>query len=174
MRREANTEAGSEGDRLLGVAKARKKYRIGRSGIEGRGVFATSRIRKNTRIVEYTGEILDLKEADRRAAIRERVYLFELENGTYIDGDPNAPGPIVNHSCAPNCFSAETDGRVFIVSARTIQPGEELTYDYLIRPGITRTCVCGAPDCRGTLNRKRGRGSRKRQKGSRKREARRS
>lgn len=145
---------------------------MGRSGIEGRGVFATARIRKNTRIVEYTGEVLDVEEADRRAMIRERVYLFELQDGRYIDGDPKAPGPCVNHSCAPNCRSEEVSGRVFIVAARTIQPGEELAYDYLIRPGITLACACGAPNCRGTLNRKRATGSRKRKAGSRKREAR--
>jgi uncharacterized protein len=137
------------------VRRAKKKYRVARSGIEGRGVFATARVRKNTRIVEYTGEIVDIEEAGRRAMRRKRVYLFELQDGTYIDGDPSAPGPCVNHSCAPNCLSEEVDGRVFIVAARTIRPGEELTYDYLIRPGITRACACGAPNCRGTLNRKR-------------------
>jgi SET domain-containing protein len=128
---------------------------VGRSGIQGRGVFATARIPKNTRIVEYTGEIIEEAEADRRAARRKRVLLFELGNGTYIDGDPRAPGPTVNHSCAPNCFSNVVNGRVFIVAARTIRPGEELTYDYLIRPGITRACACGASNCRGTLNKKR-------------------
>jgi uncharacterized protein len=137
------------------MMRAKKKYRVGRSGIQGRGVFATERIPRNTRIVEYTGEIIEEAEANRRAARRKRILLFELENGTYIDGDPNAPGPIVNHSCAPNCLSKEVHGRVFIVAARTIQPGEELAYDYLIRPGITRACACGAPNCRGTLNRKR-------------------
>ena len=111
------------------MAKAKMKYRVGRSGIQGRGVFATAKIRKNTRIVEYTGEIIEEAEADRRAVRRKRVLLFELENGTYIDGDPNAPGPIVNHSCAPNCLAKEVRGRVFIYAVRTIQPGEELAYD---------------------------------------------
>ena len=127
-------------------------YRVGRSGIEGRGVFATARIRKNTRIVEYTGEIVDEEEADRRVPGREKVLLFALSDGTYIDGDPSAPGPCVNHSCEPNCESVEAGGRVFIVALRTIEPGEELAYDYLIRPGITRACACGAPNCRGSLN----------------------
>jgi SET domain-containing protein len=136
------------------MAKAKMKYRVGRSGIQGRGVFATAKIRKNTRIVEYTGEIIEEAEADRRAVRRKRVLLFELENGTYIDGDPNAPGPIVNHSCAPNCLAKEVRGRVFIYAVRTIQPGEELAYDYQIRPGIPRACACGAATCRGTLNRK--------------------
>ena len=135
---------------------------MGRSGIQGRGVFATERIRKNTRIVEYTGEIIEEAEANRRAARRKRILLFYLDNGTYIDGDPNAPGPIVNHSCAPNCFSQQVGRRVFIVAARAIEPGEELAYDYLIRPGITRACACGAPNCRGTLNRKPRRRARRR------------
>ena len=42
---------------------------------------------------------------------------------------------------------------------RTIEPGEELTYDYQIErdaedpPNIDKifACRCGAPDCRGTM-----------------------
>jgi len=132
----------------------KKRYRVGRSGIEGRGLFATAKIRKGIRIVEYTGEIVDVAEANRRSARRKRVLLFDLGDGTYIDGNPDAPGPIVNHSCAPNCFTFGKGRRVFIVSKRAIAPGEELTYDYLIRQGRTLACRCGSPNCRGTLNRK--------------------
>ena len=128
------------------------RYRVRRSKIHGRGVFAARRIRKGTRVVEYTGEIVSEAEADRRIAHRTRVFLFDLRDGTFIDGDPNAPGSCVNHGCEPNCYTEQAGRRVFIVSARTIEPGEELTYDYLIEPGIPRPCFCGAAKCRGTLN----------------------
>ncbi|HXN03586.1 MAG TPA: SET domain-containing protein-lysine N-methyltransferase [Candidatus Acidoferrum sp.] len=92
------------------------------------------------------------EEATRRIVRRTRVFLFDLRDGSFIDGDPNAPGSCVNHCCEPNCYTEQAGHRVFIVAARTIEPGEEVTYDYLIMPGKTRRCFCGAAKCRGTLN----------------------
>jgi uncharacterized protein len=132
------------------------RYRVRRSKIHGRGVFAAVRIRKATRVVEYTGEVVTEEEATRRIARRTRVFLFDLRDGTFIDGDPNAPGSCVNHCCEPNCYTQQVGRRVFIVAARSIEPGEELTYDYSIEPGLTRRCSCGAAKCRGTLNKKPG------------------
>ena len=66
----------------------------------------------------------------------------------------------INHSCAPNCEAVEDDDqRIFIEAIRTIQPGEELGYDYNITLEERHTlrekrrwpCLCGARDCRGTL-----------------------
>ena len=141
------------------------RFRVGRSGIHGRGVFATIKIRKGTRIVEYTGEHVSSTEAERRGEESEHVWLFDLEDGSFIDGDPHSPGACVNHSCDPNCFTEITGSQVFIVADRTIHPGEELTYDYQFEPDMEEwPCRCGAPGCRGTINlRKRnGRSSRKR------------
>jgi hypothetical protein len=49
--------------------------------------------------------------------------------------------------------------RVFIEAVRTIQPGEELGYDYQLTWDSTDdpaelalyACRCGAPQCRGTM-----------------------
>jgi len=41
-------------------------YRVRSSRIHGRGVFATRRIRKGTRIIEYVGDRVSHAEADRR------------------------------------------------------------------------------------------------------------
>lgn len=129
------------------------RYRIGRSRIHGRGVFATTTIRSGTRVVEYLGEIITEKEADKRAVGRRHVWLFDLECGHYIDGDPRLAGPCVNHSCRPNCFTEIMDGRVFIVAQETIRRGDELTYDYRFEPDTDIwPCHCGAGRCRGTIN----------------------
>lgn len=129
------------------------RYRISQSKIHGRGAFATERITPGTRIVEYTGERVSEEEADRRAELSEHVWLFDLEDGTYIDGDPQSDGACVNHSCDPNCSTEIVDGRVYICAERTIMPGEELVYDYQFEPDMVEwPCHCGAPNCRGTIN----------------------
>jgi SET domain-containing protein len=131
----------------------KKRYRIGRSPIHGRGVFATTTIRSGTRVVEYLGEIITEEEADRRAVGRRHVWFFDLECGHYIDGDPALAGPCVNHSCRPNCMTEITDGRCYIVAQETIRRGEELTYDYRFEPDVDIwPCNCGARRCRGTIN----------------------
>lgn len=131
----------------------KKRYRVGRSRIHGRGVFATSTIRRGSRVVEYEGEIITDEEAERRGKGRKHVWLFDLECGHLIDGDPSLAGPCVNHSCSPNCVTEIKEGRVFIVADRTIRPGEELTYDYRLEPDMdVWPCHCGAPRCRGTIN----------------------
>ena len=65
----------------------------------------------------------------------------------------------INHSCEPNCESVIENRRVFIEALRTIEPGEELTYDYQIErepddpPDIDEifACRCGFERCRGTM-----------------------
>ena len=66
-----------------------------------------------------------------------------------------------NHSCGPNCEAQENQKgtKVYIVALRDIKKGEELTYDYgLVLDGrITKKrrneykCLCGTPECRGTM-----------------------
>jgi hypothetical protein len=65
----------------------------------------------------------------------------------------------INHSCDPNCESTIKKKRVFIEAIRTIQPGEELNYDYAIgrddddaaNVDEIFACRCGAAKCRGSM-----------------------
>jgi Proteins containing SET domain len=58
----------------------------------------------------------------------------------------------INHSCNPNCYADERDGRIFITALRNIQAGEELNYDYglIIEERYTKKlkaeypCWCGS------------------------------
>jgi hypothetical protein len=139
-------------------------YRVRQSKIHGRGVFAARRIRKGTRIIEYVGERVSHEEADRRYEDRpvedNHTFLFIVDKRTVIDaGVGGNAARYINHACDPNCETVIEDRRVFIEAARTIQPGEELAYDYQIQrepgdpPEIDEifACRCGAPNCRGTM-----------------------
>ncbi len=140
------------------------------SPIHAAGVFALERIPKGTRVLEYTGERLKKDIADKLYHDRAYTYLFGVGDGTYvIDGYGTAM--YVNHSCDPNCETEEDDDeRIWIVSTRNIEAGEELVYDYFLYDGVgPAKCTCGAKKCRGTMYspaelRKRKRASEKRKK----------
>ena len=137
---------------------------VRRSRLHGRGAFALRRIRKGTRIIEYLGDRISHREADRRyddkTSEDSHTFLFIVDRGVVIDGGANGnDARFINHSCDPNCESVIDDRRVFIEAVRTIQPGDELTYDYQIGrdkddpPNVDEVfaCRCGAGLCRGTM-----------------------
>jgi hypothetical protein len=60
------------------------------------------------------------------------------------------PADRMNHSCAPNCG---VRGSAAVVARQDIAAGEELTFDYGTTDtiGLSLTCKCGAPTCRGLV-----------------------
>lgn len=145
---------------------ARKpKIIVRTSRIHGRGVYAGRRLKKGERIIEYKGEVISWREADRRPPSDpddpNHTFFFALDDGKrVIDANVNGNAARwINHSCAPNCETEEDDGHVWIEALRDIRAGEELSYDYglIIDERITPTlkkqyqCRCGASDCRGTM-----------------------
>jgi SET domain-containing protein len=137
---------------------------VRRSPVHGHGVFALRRIRKGTRIIEYLGERISHEESDRRYEDHSpddpHTFLFIVDKRTVIDaGVGGNDARFINHSCAPNCESVIDKRRVFIEALRTIQPGEELAYDYQIGrepddpPNVDEVfaCRCGSTECRGTM-----------------------
>ena len=105
---------------------SRFALRVGRSRT-GLGVFAEEPIKHGMRIVEYTGRTLKPGEE----YTSRSKYLFEISRKKTIDGATKSnAGKYVNHSCAPNCRAENTGRRLYIVSRRRIEPGEELTYNY--------------------------------------------
>jgi len=134
------------------------------SPLHGQGVFAARRISKGTRVIEYLGQRVSHAEADRRYAHKDasdnHTFLFIVNTRTVIDaGVEGNEARFVNHACEPNCESVIERGRVFIDAVRTIEPGEELTYDYQIQreaddpPDIDDVfaCRCGFEGCRGSM-----------------------
>ncbi len=149
-------------------AKATRKtaepmFEVRRSKIHGRGVYATRRIRKGTRVVEYVGERISHEVADARYELKDddgHTFLFVVNDDICIDaGVGGNAARFINHTCHPNCETIIENDRVFIDAIRTIQPGEELGYDYQLTWESTDDpeelklyeCRCGAPQCRGTM-----------------------
>ena len=144
-----------------------RRIQVRRSGVHGKGVFALQDIPEGETIIEYVGEIIGWKEADRRQSSDpddpNHTFFFSIGDGKKVI-DANVGGNAarwINHSCDPNCESDEDEDthRVFIRAIRNIKAGEELNYDYglVIDEPYTRKlkaqyeCRCGARNCRGTM-----------------------
>jgi SET domain-containing protein len=139
-------------------------FEVRHSPIHGHGVFAARRIRKGTTVIEYLGDRVSHAQADSRYEDKDpndnHTFLFTVDAKTVIDAGVNGnEARYINHGCDPNCESTAINKRIFIEAIRTIQPGEELSYDYQIqRDSDDATnvddiyaCRCGAKNCRGSM-----------------------
>ena len=137
--------------------------RVTKSRIAGYGLFTDRNISVNTRIIEYTGEIIGQLMADRREALynlqslrRWDCYLFRLSFDKIIDATLKANvARFINHSCKPNCESRIEKGCIVIYAIQNILAGEELTYDYKFSKedhDDEVPCACGTTKCRGIMN----------------------
>ena len=145
--------------------KPARAWRVRRSPVHGRGVFAARTIRKGETVIEYRGKRMTWDDACEQPASDDadpyHTFLFSLDDGRVIDAAIGGNAARwINHSCAPNCETYEDErGRVFVAARRTIRPGEELSYDYKLEiegkvgPRMRKAyaCRCGAPRCRGTM-----------------------
>ena len=139
-------------------------FEVRNSKIHGRGVFAKRRIRKGTTVIEYLGDIITNDEADTRYEDKDprdnHTFLFTIDSKRVIDAGVNGnEARFINHGCDPNCQSTGLRKRIWIEAIKTIQPGEELKYDYqIVRSDDDPSdvdeifaCRCGAESCRGSM-----------------------
>jgi len=121
--------------------------------LKGRGVISTKNFARNEFIVEYAGDLINLKEAKRR----EEIYALDKDAGCYMyyfnsrgknfcidaTSESGRLGRLLNHSRSnPNCYTKvtwfhnqlksinEDLPHLTILARRDISAGEELTYDY--------------------------------------------
>jgi SET domain-containing protein len=139
-------------------------FELRTSKIQGTGAFATRAIRKGTRIIEYLGERISWRTADKRydddTMGRHHTFLFTVDDKVVIDGAVKGNNArFLNHSCDGNCEAITDRKRIFIEARRNIKPGEELLYDYQYERTDEHTeederfyaCRCGSPKCRGSI-----------------------
>jgi uncharacterized protein len=119
---------------------------VGRSAIDGSGLFARHALAEGEMVLVLGGTVIDDAELARLSrhsslAVGEGINLLQA------DDDPARYG---NHSCDPNLWLAD---EVTLVARRRIEAGEELTVDYAtmtVAPWQME-CRCGAADCRGVV-----------------------
>jgi len=141
-----------------------RRIQVRKSGVHGKGVFALQDIPEGETLIEYVGEIITWKEAQRRHPWNpedpNHTFYFHIDEDRVIDAAYGGNASRwINHSCNPNCEADEEEGRVFIKSLRNIKAGEELNYDYgliIDEPYAKKLkaeypCWCGSKNCRGTL-----------------------
>jgi uncharacterized protein len=141
---------------------ARFPLRVGRSRIHRFGVFAVKTIPPGRKVIEYTGERLNMQQA----RVRQRGNwsrsgtkidaIFRLNRYWAVDGGVGGSGAeLINHCCDPSLKTRRIRGHILYFSRRRIRPGEELTVDYRFPAKSKRvTCHCGSCKCRGTINQK--------------------
>jgi uncharacterized protein len=126
---------------------------IRKSAIEGSGCFSVAHFRRGRKIAEYTGEKITNAEANRRAG-RRRLRICAIDDRWSLDGSRGGNGThYINHSCEPNAYMKILYGHILFIALRDIEAGKEITIDYeSTLHSNKKRCTCGAPSCRGTIN----------------------
>lgn len=125
-----------------------------RSRVHGYGVFAAEAITKNTRIIDYAGELVrnsECEEREEQYLAKGCIWVFRI-NRTW-SRDAAVGGNIarfINHSCRPNCWWEVAGRTIWIRASRPIRAGDELSYDYATVGDRTIPCRC-QPDCPNLL-----------------------
>lgn len=143
--------------------------RVAPSPVHGLGVFAVKPIKKGTRILEYEGKIVSLKQVMKEIAQGKRdpysghTFLMVLNDRALIDGEQGGnESRMINHSCSPNVMFAQRmlGARPEVIALRNVQKGEELFLDYNLeivddvpdaKHVATLKCLCKAAKCRGSM-----------------------
>jgi SET domain-containing protein len=137
---------------------------VRQSAIQGKGAFAARNIKKGTRLIEYLGQRISWRTADKRydddKMGRHHTFLFTVDDKTVIDAAVNGnDARFLNHSCDGNCEAITDRKRIFLEARKSIKAGEELLYDYQYERTEDHTaedenfyaCRCGSPKCRGSI-----------------------
>lgn len=147
---------------VVAAALARHKRRVRRWKVTPRNgaysLVARRDIAEGELILGFEGEahtVASLSHIERSWGPEEQRWFWEyawpLTDELWVtwSRDPDDWTPI-NHACEPNAWFEGLD----VVARRPLAKGEEITLDYATFYNERMTsfeCVCGAPECRGTI-----------------------
>ena len=134
-----------------------KAYKIKKSNIDNKGLYAAKNIKANKIVIHYKGKLVTKKEVEKNPKFDndKAIYLFNVNNRYDLDGDfEYNDARLINHSCNPNCEVNGKGLKLWIFALRDIKKGEELSYDYGF--GYDEdykqfVCKCGAKNCVGYI-----------------------
>jgi len=129
----------------------------GESDIHGDGVFATEKIIKGERVMEFGGELIPREQAfsgNYRSRsiwpVDNDLFLALPKSDAQVSLDEN-----LNHSCDANTW---LEDEVILTAKRDVEAGEEITLDQgtwnfedSAYTDNQEPCSCGAANCRHVL-----------------------
>src|SRR5262245_3127113 len=89
---------------------------------KGRGVFTREPIQRGRKVLTFQGRVLTTAE------LTEDLLAMQVDHDFWLCSDGALLDDYVNHSCDPNCGFVEGD--LTLIALRSIQPNEEITWDY--------------------------------------------
>ena len=98
-----------------------------KSAVHGHGVFAVEPITKNTRIIDYAGELVRngpaLNAREDGVPRQGCIWVFRLNRAWSRDADVNGNiARFINHACKPNCYFQVIDQTIWIRAATQHPP----------------------------------------------------
>lgn len=106
----------------------------------GKGLFTTKPIKKDSKVIEYRGEIIKWKEYQKRVDEDKDGYLFYISRNRCIDAysTPQYKARYANDArgisrikgLRNNCTYQIFGDKCYIVAERDIKAGEEILVDY--------------------------------------------
>lgn len=134
------------------------KLASGKSNIHGEGVFATQKIAKGEKVMEFGGELITREQAFSGNYRSRSIWMVDKDlflalptTDIHTSLDEN-----LNHSCDANTW---LEDEVTLIARRVIKPGEEITLDQgtwnfedSAYTDDEEPCSCGAACCRYFLS----------------------
>ena len=130
----------------------------------GWGLKSTTKLEKGDFVIEYVGEVIDMKEYQRRLAIKmqhndNNYYFLTMDSNRIIDAGPRGNlSRFVNHSCQPNCelqkWIVKNEIRAGLFAIEDIESDTELTFNYNLEclGSSKQICFCGSRSCFGFID----------------------
>ena len=122
---------------------------VGRSPIEGRGLFAAEPIAAGAVLMRLGGDLLT---DDQFGAVRRATYsALAVGEGMHLLLSDDSPTTFGNHSCDSSLW---LDDALTLTTRRPLGAGDEVTVDYAlftVDAGWSMPCRCGAEVCRGVV-----------------------
>jgi len=134
-----------------------KLYKVKKSSIDKRGLYASKNIKSGSKIIEYIGKLISKKETETNPKFNNEkdIYLFNLNSKYDLDGDYSwNKARFINHSCNPNCEVEGKGLKLWITAIKDIKKDEELSYDYGFGYDVDYKkfpCKCGSQNCSGYI-----------------------